>query len=46
MEKKYENGQRTFFFVFHFLKQLKSVLGIQKWKFSVGKSISHQRKKS
>ena len=34
--KKYANEQRTFS-AFHFLKQLKFVLGLPKWKFSTGK---------
>ena len=43
---KCDNGQRTFFsiclfiylfiFAFHFLEQLKFVLGLPKWKFSTG----------
>ena len=41
--EKYENGTEDlwgfffFFFAFHFLKQLKFVLGLPKWKFSTGK---------
>ena len=45
--KKYENEERTFFFSLllllfacHFLKPLKFVLSVPKWKFLPGKSIS------
>ena len=33
-----------FFFSFHFLKSLKFVLGLPKWKFLLGKSISRREK--
>ena len=40
-----EGGRRPFFlFAFHCLKPLKFVLGLPKWKFLLGKSISCQEK--
>ena len=43
--KNYQIGEDFFFFPFHFSKRLKIVLGLPKWEFSTGKSISRREKK-
>ena len=47
-EKVWKQGERTFFspsvFYSHFLKTLKFVLGLPKWKFSTGKKAFHAGK--